>query len=83
MLQHSRSGIGQKEKSDINAISEECLRLSYHGIRAKDKEFHAEYLTSLDDNVPQLNVIPRDIRKVFLNIYIIMASAQWQNMIMS
>ena len=69
MLQHSRSGIGQKEKTDINAISEECLRLSYHGIRSKDKEFHAEYLTSLDPSVPQLDVIPRDIRKVLLNIY--------------
>jgi signal transduction histidine kinase/ligand-binding sensor domain-containing protein len=69
MLQHSRSGIGQKEKTDINAISEECLRLSYHGIRAKDKEFHAEYLTNLDPEVPQLNVIPRDIRTVLLNIY--------------
>jgi len=69
MLQHSRSGIGQKERTDINAISEECLRLSYHGIRAKDKEFHSEYLTSLDPEVPQLQVIPRDIRKVLLNIY--------------
>jgi signal transduction histidine kinase len=69
MLQHSRSGIGQKEKTDINAISEECLRLSYHGIRSKDKEFRAEYLTSLDPSVPQLDVIPRDIRKVLLNIY--------------
>lgn len=69
MLQHSRSGIGQKEKTDINAISEECLRLSYHGIRAKDKDFHSEYLTNLGEDVPLLNVIPRDIRKVLLNIY--------------
>ena len=69
MLQHSRSGIGQKENTSINAIAEECLRLSYHGIRAKDKAFHAEYLTSLDPEVPILNIIPRDIRKVLLNIY--------------
>jgi signal transduction histidine kinase len=69
MLQHSRSGIGQKEMTDINAISEECLRLSYHGIRAKNKDFHAEYLTNLLSEVPPLNVIPRDIRKVLLNSY--------------
>jgi signal transduction histidine kinase len=55
--------------TDINAISEECLRLSYQCIRAKDKDLHAEYLTNLHSEVPPLNVIPIDIRKVLLNSY--------------
>ena len=37
MLQHSRAGKGQKEPTDINALTDEYLRLSYHGLRAKDK----------------------------------------------
>jgi streptogramin lyase len=37
MLQHSRVSTGQKEPTDINALADEYLRLSYHGMRAKDK----------------------------------------------
>ncbi len=39
MLQHSRSSTGAKEPTDINALADEYLRLSYHGLRAKDKSF--------------------------------------------
>ena len=38
MLQHSRSSNGEKEKTDLNALGDEYLRLSYHGLRAKDQE---------------------------------------------
>ena len=41
MLQHSRTGSGQKEPTDINALADEYLRLAYHGFRAKDKSFNA------------------------------------------
>ena len=33
MLQHSRSSSGVKEPTDINALCDEYLRLSYHGLR--------------------------------------------------
>ena len=39
MLQHSRASTGKKEPTDINALADEYLRLSYHGMRAKDKIF--------------------------------------------
>jgi C4-dicarboxylate-specific signal transduction histidine kinase len=35
MLQHSRASSGKKEPVDINALADEYLRLSYHGLRAK------------------------------------------------
>ena len=35
MLQHSRAGVGQKESTDINALADEYLRLSYHGLKSK------------------------------------------------
>ncbi len=37
MLQHSQTSSGQKEPTDINALADEYLRLSYHGLRARTK----------------------------------------------
>ncbi len=69
MLQHSRAGIGQKESTDINALADEYLRLAYHGLRAKDKEFNAEIKTDLDGAIGKINIIPQDIGRVLLNLY--------------
>jgi two-component system NtrC family sensor kinase len=48
MLQHSRASSGQKESTDINTLCDEYLRLSYHGLRAKDKSFNAKFETDFD-----------------------------------
>jgi len=68
MLQHSRTSSGQKEPTDINALADEYLRLAYHGLRAKDKSFNAEFKTDFDPNLPRINVIPQDIGRVLLNL---------------
>jgi signal transduction histidine kinase len=68
MLQHSRSNTGHKEPTDINALADEYLRLSYHGMRAKDKLFNAEFITDFDPNLPKINVVPQDIGRVLLNL---------------
>lgn len=68
MLQHSRASNGQKELTDINALADEYLRLSYHGLRAKDKTFNADFKTDLDPNLPKVEVIPQDFGRVLLNI---------------
>jgi signal transduction histidine kinase/ligand-binding sensor domain-containing protein len=68
MLQHSRSSSGQKEATDINALCDEYLRLSWHGIRAKDKSFNAKFETRFDDNVGKIRVVPQDIGRVVLNL---------------
>lgn len=68
MLQHSRSGSGKKEFTDINKLVDECLRLSYHGLRAKDKSFQATFKTDLDPGLPKIGVVPEEIGRVFLNL---------------
>jgi nitrogen-specific signal transduction histidine kinase len=68
MLQHSRSSSGQKELTDINALCDEYLRLSYHGLRAKDKSFNAKFETHLDPTLPKVNIVPQDIGRVILNL---------------
>jgi len=68
MLQHSRSSSGVKELTDINALCDEYLRLSYHGLRAKDKSFNATMKTDFDNSIGNINVIPQDIGRVVLNL---------------
>lgn len=68
MLQHSRKSTGQKDATDINALCDEFLRLSYHGLRAKDKSFKANYKTDFDPSLPKINVVPQEIGRVILNL---------------
>ena len=68
MLQHSRSGDGKKEPTDLNALADEYFRLAYHGLRAKDKSFNATMETDFDPNLPEVNVVPQDIGRVLLNL---------------
>ena len=68
MLQHSSSGTGKKEPTDINKLADEYLRLAYHGLRAKDKTFNATMITDFDDSIGMINVIPQDIGRVVLNL---------------
>jgi signal transduction histidine kinase len=69
MLEHSRSSKGVKEPTDINALADEYLRLSYHGLRAKDKNFNAEIKTDFDESIGKINIIPQNIGRVFLNLF--------------
>ncbi|MBD0365963.1 MAG: GHKL domain-containing protein [Flavisolibacter sp.] len=69
MLQHARKSSGQKELTDINALVDECLRLSYHGLRAKDKNFNAVTETHLDASIGKMNIIPQDMSSVLLNLF--------------
>jgi signal transduction histidine kinase len=68
MLQHSRSSNGIKEPTDINALTDEYLRLAYHGLRAKDKSFNATLKTDFDETVGKIDIIPQDIGRVILNL---------------
>ena len=68
MLQHSRSGSGQRELTDINALCDEYLRLAYHGLRAKDKTFNAKFETEFDISIGKINVFPQELGRVILNL---------------
>ncbi|MEP7374753.1 MAG: ATP-binding protein [Chitinophagaceae bacterium] len=68
MLQHSRSSSAVKEPTDINALTDEYIRLCYHGLRAKDKSFSATIKTDFDASIGSINIIPQDIGRVILNL---------------
>ena len=69
MLQHSRSGTGQKEPIDFNALTDEYLRLAYHGLRAKDNSFKATMTTDFDNEIEKINIVRQDVGRVLLNLY--------------
>jgi len=66
MLQHSRNNTGEKQLTDINILADEFFKLSYHGLRAKDKSFNAELVARFDDKLPRLNVSSQDVGRVLL-----------------
>jgi len=69
MLQHSRKNTGQKERININDLCDEYLRLSFHGLRAKDKSFNAKFETDFDSSLEKIEVVPQDVGRVLLNLF--------------
>ncbi|MCY7351192.1 MAG: histidine kinase [Cytophagaceae bacterium] len=69
MLEHSRTSTGDKQPTDLNALADEYLRLAYHGLRAKDKDFNAELKTDFDPNLGMVEVVPQELGRVLLNLF--------------
>jgi len=49
-------------------LTDEYLRLAYHGLRAKDKSFNAKFETHFDSSIGKVNIAPQDTGRVILNI---------------
>jgi signal transduction histidine kinase len=45
------------------------MRLSYHGLRAKDKSFNAEMVMHFDPDLPKIQAVGQDIGRVMLNLF--------------
>jgi two-component system, NtrC family, sensor kinase len=69
MLQHSRTNTGEKQETNLNVLADEFFKLSYHGLRAKDKSFNADMTTNFDPTLPKINVVQQDIGRVLLNLF--------------
>jgi signal transduction histidine kinase len=68
MLDHSRESTGERQATDLNALVDEYVNLAYHGIRAKDSNFNVTIEKDYDRNIGLVNVLSRDLGRVFLNI---------------
>ena len=69
MLEHSRTNTGETQLTDMNVLCDEFIKLSYHGLRAKDKSFNAEMVAHFDPGLPKINVVQQDIGRVLLNLF--------------
>jgi signal transduction histidine kinase len=69
MLAHSRSGGGNLESVDLNALVDESLNLAYHGARAQDQNFNITLERAYRENMAPIALVPQDITRVFLNLF--------------
>ncbi|SMB88117.1 histidine kinase [Hymenobacter roseosalivarius DSM 11622] len=69
MLLHSRTSRGERQPTDLNALADEYLRLAYHGLRAKHKDFNATLTTDFDLQLGPVTVVVEDISRVLLNLF--------------
>ena len=67
MLQMGRGG-QEFRPADLNALLEEHARLAYHSARGTNQEFQLDIKEDFDPDVGELDVIPQDIGRVFLNM---------------
>jgi two-component system, NtrC family, sensor kinase len=68
MLLHSRKGITQKEPVNLNALVDEYTKLSYHGLRARDKSFNSDFDIQLDPSITTVELLQQDFGRVILNL---------------
>ena len=64
----SRGKEGELIPSDICAIVKEYVRLAYHAMRAKHKNFNISIHEDYQLNIPQLMIVPQDFSRAILNI---------------
>ncbi len=69
MLAHSRSGGGDRQSVDLNALVEESLSLAYHGARAQDPNFNITLERDYARDIEPVVVVPQDMTRVFLNLF--------------
>jgi two-component system, NtrC family, sensor kinase len=69
MLAHSRTPSGQMEPTNLNALTDEYLRLAYHGQRAAQPNFNCQLITDFDLGIPPLKLAAQDMGRVLLNLY--------------
>jgi signal transduction histidine kinase len=69
MLDHSSTSTGERQPTNLNALCQEYLRLTYQGLRAKDKSFNAELKTDLAADLPLVDAVGADLGRVLLNLF--------------
>jgi signal transduction histidine kinase len=68
MLLHSRGTPGERRPTDVNVLLDEYVNLAYHGMRAKDSSFNVTIERNYDPSIGEIDVVPQDISRVFLNL---------------
>ena len=61
-------GSAERQATNINNLLDEHARLAYHSARASDTEFQLDIQQNLDPSVGDVEVVPQDLGRVFLNM---------------
>ncbi len=68
MLEHARKEGGEKRPTAINPMIEEFIALAFHSMRAADNTFQMTITKDLQPEVGEIEGVPQDLSRVFLNI---------------
>ena len=68
MLAHSRSTPGPSRPAPVNSLLKEYVGLAYHGMRAEHSGFNVDLQTDLDPAVGEVEMVPEEMGRVFLNL---------------
>lgn len=68
MLQHSRSGSGTLEPTNLNSLIKEFVNLAFLGMQAGKNPMDVDINYQLDENIVQVPLIAQDFSRVILNI---------------
>lgn len=69
MLEHARTGSGDRQPTDLNSVADEYLRMAYRDLRAKDPSVAFELHTRFDPQLEPVSVVAQDVARVMLNLY--------------
>ena len=67
MLMMSRA-TGEWRRADLNRLIEEHAKLAFHSARAVDPDFQLNLEFDLDPDVGELEILPQDLGRVFINM---------------
>lgn len=61
-------GSGDKRLADLNTVMRDHMLLAYHSARALNPEFNVTIREDYDPAVGEMEVVPQDVGRVFLNL---------------
>jgi signal transduction histidine kinase len=68
MLEHSKSGEGERHPTDLNQLLDEYVTLAHHGLRTRYEDFEVHIDKDYDEHVGKVDLIPQEMGRVFMNL---------------
>ncbi|MGA7305650.1 MAG: ATP-binding protein, partial [Rhodothermales bacterium] len=68
MLEHSKVGEGERTSVNLNELLDEYVTLAVHGLEARGGGFKVDVIREFDDAIGQVNLVPQDMGRVFMNL---------------
>ncbi|MDX1420218.1 MAG: ATP-binding protein [Rubricoccaceae bacterium] len=68
MMAHARSGGGEREAVEVNALVEEYVGLAYHGMRARHPGSNVTLVKDLADDAGEVRLVVQEIGRVLINL---------------
>jgi signal transduction histidine kinase len=68
MLEHSKVGEGERTPTNLNEMLNEYVTLAIHGLEARGGGFKVDLRREFDDEVGQVDLVPQDMGRVFMNL---------------